>query len=59
MNQSSDIEQKFFRSNLLKLARAGFALVARWGRFFLRRSLPRLILSSPRAFKTELLDLTD
>jgi len=41
----------FFRSNLLKLARGGLALVAGWSRFSLRRSLPRLIPSSPRAFK--------
>ncbi len=33
MNQRTDIEWNFFRSNLLKLAGAGFALVAGWGRF--------------------------
>jgi hypothetical protein len=33
MNQRTDIERIFFRSNLLKLARVGFALVAGWGRF--------------------------
>gem|GEM_PF-6431219 len=31
MMQSMVINQIFFRSNLLKLARAGFALVAGWG----------------------------
>jgi len=29
----SDIDENFFQSNLLKLARAGFVLVAGWGRF--------------------------
>jgi hypothetical protein len=33
MNQKADIKQDFLRSNLLKRARAGFALVAGWGRF--------------------------
>ena len=31
-SQGTVIELDFFRSNLLKLARAGFALVAGWGR---------------------------
>jgi hypothetical protein len=33
MNQRTDIEWNIFRSNLLKLARTGFAVVAGWGRF--------------------------
>jgi hypothetical protein len=33
MSQSIDIESNLFQSNLLKLARTGFALVAGWGRF--------------------------
>jgi len=33
MFRSKDVDQSFFRSNLLKLARGGFVLVAGWGRF--------------------------